>query len=66
MRDFGRYVVEQLKPKGAGLNVPNWLIWVIVIGGIGLLLYYVWPDIFPAAQTVGQGAANVAETVNMG
>jgi hypothetical protein len=63
-RDFGRYVVESLKPKS--LSLPSWT-WVVVIIILAILAFMFAPNILQAlggAKTAVTGAAgNVAGAV---
>jgi hypothetical protein len=62
IRDFGRYIVEMLKPK-SGFNLGGWLIWIILIIGFGALIAVFWPTIvgfFKGGTSVIGGAASTA------
>lgn len=43
IRDFGRYIVEQLKPQGSWLSTNKWVIWFVIIGVIILLALFARP-----------------------
>ena len=47
-RDFGRYVVELTKPKSSIWS--NWIIWVLLIGGIGILAFLFLPKVISYIQ----------------
>ena len=51
MLNFGRYIVDQLKPKGSILG--NWLIWVLLIGVIVILIIMFAPSIMQAVGGAG-------------
>jgi hypothetical protein len=60
MRDFARYVMS--RPKGnmfAGL-FGNWLFWIVLIGGAGLLLFLFWPSI---SGIFSSGVAQTGEMI---
>lgn len=65
IRDFGRHVVETLKPKGLGIS-PTW-IWIILVVGLIILLVLFAPKLFPALSkavgNVGIGAKTAAGAV---
>lgn len=56
IRDFGRYVVEQLKPNK--FTISPTLIWIFIIIGIVGLAIWLLPQIFPGMQ---QAAGNLVE-----
>lgn len=56
LRDFGRYVVELLKPKTNILG--SWWFWLIIGGFVLLLLVLFAPSILQAVGTVGGNAAS--------
>lgn len=65
IRDFGRHVVENLKPKGFNIS-SGWVIAIIIIALIILLILFA-PNIMQAlglaGESVGQGVSNVAGAV---
>lgn len=60
VRDFGRYVVESLKPKSSLLS--NWWVWVIVVVFIIILLALFAPGIMDAIGGFGSGAGSALQT----
>jgi len=66
-RDFGRYVVESLKPTSSGWG--GWLTWVIIIGVIVLLLVMFGPQLLSAIQgaggTVSQGISTATQSATI-
>lgn len=55
LRDFGRTVVDLLKPKPEFFN--NWLVWVILVLVFGAAAYFFAPSILAAFGSVSEGAA---------
>jgi hypothetical protein len=63
-RDFGRYVVESLKPSG---NVfGGWLTWIIIIGVIVILLVMFGPQLLGAIQGAGGSVSQAVGTASQG
>lgn len=60
-RDFGRYVVEMLKPSG-GFG-GKWM-WIIIIGGLVILAALFAPSILEAIQGTGGAASSAVDTVS--
>jgi hypothetical protein len=63
-RDFGRYVVELFKPKEGGFLsglLGNWVFWVMIIGGIILLVLFgpqIYHAIMGTKETVSGAVSN--------
>jgi hypothetical protein len=57
VRDFGRYVIETLKPKGKGI-LGNWLIWVIIAIIVIVLIALFGKPIIMALKGVGGETTN--------
>lgn len=68
IRDFGRHVVEQLKPKG--VPISKTALTIIVIVALILLLILFAPSLLPqlkqAAGTLGGAAAGAVQTAGAG
>jgi hypothetical protein len=61
IRDFVRYIIEQLKPKGEGfLAGKGWLVWVIIIAALIVFALLFGKPIYN--EFVGAGTAAVSET----
>jgi hypothetical protein len=60
VRDFGRYIVETLKPKGSIMG--NWIVWAILGAFILIMIVLFGPSILTAIQGVSSagGAASSA------
>jgi hypothetical protein len=58
MRDFGRYVVDQLRPK-QGLNLGKWGI-IILIVVLGILAVLFAPKLYASLTGTVNSAANIA------
>jgi len=66
LRDFGRYVVELLKPKGEGFLAGKWM-WIIIIGGVIIMAVIFGPSIIEAVRGAAPAAASgVSEAVKSG
>lgn len=61
VRNFGRYVIESLKPLGSVLQSP-WF-WIVIILLVGILVIIFLPGIFDAASGA---VASTTEAVNSG
>lgn len=65
IRDFGRHVVENLKPKG--LNLNSGVVTIIIIIMVIVLLIFFAPKLIPAlakaGASIGAGAGNAAGAV---
>ena len=61
VRDFGRHVVETLKPKGKGIS-PS-VFWIILIVIIVILLVLFAPKLFPALSQAASGLQGAANNV---
>lgn len=57
VRDFGRYVVELTKPKGNGI-MGTLLPWLLIGGGVIILIVLFGPSLMNAIQGTGATAVN--------
>jgi hypothetical protein len=61
MLNFGRYIVDQLKPKTSFFG--NWLIWVVIVIVVIVLIVMFAPALIPAIKQAGGLAKNSVSAV---
>lgn len=67
MRDFVRYIVEQLKPKGQGfLAGKGWILWIIVIAGFIVLAALFARPVYESIMGFGTNALDTAGSATGG